>query len=33
VEDIVTVTNDKIVAAMKLAQSRLKAVVEPYGAS
>jgi threonine dehydratase len=33
VDDIVTVTDEQIVAAMKLAWSRLKVVVEPSGAS
>lgn len=33
VDDIITVTDDEIVTAMKLAWSRLKVVVEPSGAS
>ncbi len=33
VDDIITVTDDEIAAAMKLAWSRLKVVVEPSGAS
>ncbi|MDD5399492.1 MAG: pyridoxal-phosphate dependent enzyme, partial [Dehalococcoidia bacterium] len=33
VDDLITVTDDEIVAAMKLAWSRLKVVVEPSGAS
>jgi threonine dehydratase len=33
VDDIITVTDDEIIAAMKLIWSRLKIVVEPSGAS